>query len=77
MRQMSTLHWEYGTVTKLFAAGAHSRPGVKAEVMGENGKVYLLRDNSLSPENTHQLFRAGDRVKFEDRQGWPMDLRKV
>lgn len=48
--------------------------GVVARILADNGKTYRLRSNGFAPEDRTPP-RLGDRVRFEDRLGYVLDLR--
>ena len=67
--------WVTGVVDELRLMTERSR--VLATIKGDNGKSYLLRENGFAPEDRAHSVRVGQRVKFEDRQGYVLDLRHI
>lgn len=66
------IQWVNGKVTEL-----NPQPRVLAVILGDNGTTYRLKDNGFAPEDRGHAVRVGDRVRFEDRQGYVMDLRHI
>lgn len=64
------MEWVSGTVTSIVRQGT-----VIGTISGDNGRTYRLRENSFAPEDRAHAVRVGDRVRFEDRQGYIFDLR--
>ncbi len=64
--------WQTG---KIIALNPAQR--VLATIEGDNGKLYALKENGFAPEDRAHGVRLGDRVKFEDRLGYVMDLRHI
>lgn len=50
---------------------------VLATILGDNGTTYHLKENGFAPEDRGHRVRVGQRVKFEDRLGYVMDLRDI
>lgn len=69
------IQWVTGAVTELRTPDAKSN--VIAMILGDNGKTYGLKENGFAPEDRGHRVRVGQRVKFEDRLGYVMDLRDI
>ncbi len=66
--------WVTGNVSTVQTTAA-SR--AVATIQGDNGKTYVLKENGFAPEARSHHVKVGDRVKFEDRLGYVMDLRHI
>lgn len=69
------IQWVIGAIAELREKTAKSQ--VIATIAADNGKTYLLRENGFAPEARMHHVKVGDRVKFEDRQGYVLDLRHI
>ena len=66
----AAVDWQTGLVTM-----KNPRAGFVAEVHGD--KTYLVKDSSMTPGARATDLRVGDRVRFEDRCGYVVDLRRI
>jgi hypothetical protein len=69
------IQWVTGNISEVTPKTPNSN--VIAKIKGDNGQIYLLRQNGFAPEDRAHAVRLGDRVKFEDRQGYVLDLRQI
>ena len=69
------IQWVTGEVTAVKTPTAKSN--VIATILGDNGKEYSLKPNGFAPEDRAHSVKIGQRVKFEDRLGYVMDLRDI
>jgi hypothetical protein len=69
------MNWVRGTVTTIAPKAVNTGSAILGTITGDNGTVYPLRDNSFAPEDRSHALRVGNRVRFEDRQGYIFDLR--